>query len=123
MSTMFEGYGTTGPAYDEMFDGGGELRPPYLRMRDSLDKMSTPPELISRVEALQASYLDQGITFDIGGEERAMPLDILPRVIEMDTWTTIEKGLQQRVKALEMLLADVYDAGHVFEDGVLPPAR
>lgn len=91
MSTMFEGYGTTGPAYDEMFDGGGELRPPYLRMRDSLDKMSTP-ELISRVEALQASYLDQGITFDIGGEERAMPLDILPRVIEMDTWTTIEKA-------------------------------
>lgn len=115
---MFEGYGTAGPAYDEMFDGD-ELRPPYLRMRDSLDKMSTP-ELISRVEALQASYLDQGITFDIGGEERAMPLDILPRVIEMDTWTTIEKGLQQRVKALEMLLADVYDAGHVFDDGVLP---
>lgn len=118
MSTMFEGYGTGGPAYDEMFDGD-ELRPPYLRMRDSLDKMSTP-ELISRVEALQASYLDQGITFDIGGEERAMPLDILPRVIEMDTWTTIEKGLQQRVTALEMLLADVYDAGHVFDDGVLP---
>lgn len=118
MSTMFEGYGTGGPAYDEMFDGA-ELRPPYLRMRDSLDKMSTP-ELISRVEALQASYLDQGITFDIGGEERAMPLDILPRVIEMDTWTTIERGLQQRVQALEMLLADVYDAGNVFEDGVLP---
>ncbi|KRC48747.1 MULTISPECIES: circularly permuted type 2 ATP-grasp protein [unclassified Nocardioides] len=118
MSTMFEGYGTSGPAYDEMFDGD-ELRPPYLRMRDSLDKMSTP-ELISRVEALQASYLDQGITFDIGGEERAMPLDILPRVIEMDTWTTIERGLQQRVKALELLLADVYDAGNVFNDGVLP---
>lgn len=118
MSTMFEGYGTGGPAYDEMFDGA-DLRPPYRRMSDSLAKMSTP-ELISRVEALQASYLDQGITFDIGGEERAMPLDILPRVIEMDTWSTIEKGLQQRVKALEMLLADVYDAGNVFEDGVLP---
>ncbi|WP_082606316.1 circularly permuted type 2 ATP-grasp protein [Nocardioides sp. Root190] len=118
MSTMFEGYGTGGPAYDEMFDGA-QLRPPYLRMRDSLDKMSTP-ELITRVEALQASYLDQGITFDIGGEERAMPLDILPRVIEMDTWTVIEKGLQQRVQALEMLLADVYDAGNVFNDGVLP---
>lgn len=115
---MFEGYGTGGPAYDEMFDGA-QLRPPYLRMRDSLDKMSTP-ELITRVEALQASYLDQGITFDIGGEERAMPLDILPRVIEMDTWTVIEKGLQQRVQALEMLLADVYDAGNVFNDGVLP---
>ncbi|WP_370289825.1 circularly permuted type 2 ATP-grasp protein [Nocardioides sp.] len=118
MSTMFEGYGTSGPAYDEMFDGA-ELRPPYLRMRDSLDKMSTP-ELISRVEALQASYLDQGITFDIGGEERAMPLDILPRVIEQEAWTTVERGVQQRVQALEALLADVYDAGQVFTDGVIP---
>ena len=115
---MFEGYGIAGPAYDEMFDGE-QLRPPYQRMRDSLAKMSTP-ELISRVEALQASYLDQGITFDIGGEERAMPLDILPRVIEMDTWTVIDRGVQQRVKALEMLLADVYDAGRVFDDGVIP---
>ncbi len=115
---MFEGYGTTGPAYDEMFDGA-QLRPPYLRLRDSLDKLTTP-ELSNRVEALQAGYLDQGITFDIGGEERAMPLDILPRVIEMDTWSVIERGLQQRVQALEMLLADVYDAGRVFDDGVLP---
>ncbi len=82
------------------------------------------------MEALQASYLDQGITFDIGGEERAMPLDILPRVIEMETWTTIEKGLQQRVRALEMLLADVYDAGNSSfarrrapPPGDQPPAR
>ncbi|NGZ99460.1 hypothetical protein G5V59_00745 [Nocardioides sp. W3-2-3] len=41
MSTMFEGYGTGGPAYDEMFDGES-LRPPYQRMSDSLAKMSTP---------------------------------------------------------------------------------
>ncbi|GAA4822802.1 circularly permuted type 2 ATP-grasp protein [Nocardioides caeni] len=121
MSTMFDGYGAAtggGPAYDEMFDGD-QLRSPYLRLRDSLDKMTTP-ELSSRVEALQASYLDQGITFDIGGEERAMPLDILPRVIEMDAWSVVERGVQQRVRALEALLADVYDAGHVFDDGVIP---
>ena len=58
----------------------------------------TTPDLVGRVEALQASYLDQGVTFDIGGEERAFPLDILPRVIEMDTWSTIDKGVQQRVR-------------------------
>lgn len=118
MNAMFEGYGTGGVAYDEMFDGDA-LRPPYLRLRDSLQTMTTP-DLVARVEALQASYLDQGVTFDIGGEERAFPLDILPRVIEMDTWSTIEKGVQQRVRCLEMFLADVYDAGEVFDDGVIP---
>lgn len=118
VNTMFEGYGSTGAAYDEMFDGAA-LRSPYLRLRDSLDTMTTP-ELVSRVESLQASYLNQGVTFDIGGEERAMPLDILPRVIEMDTWSVIERGVQQRVRALEAFLADVYDAGRVFDDGVIP---
>jgi uncharacterized circularly permuted ATP-grasp superfamily protein len=118
MTAMFEGYTARGPAYDEMFDGS-QLRPPYRRLRSSLDAMTTP-DLVARVEALQASYLDQGVTFDIGGEERAFPLDILPRVIEMDTWSTIDRGVQQRVKALERFLADVYDAGQVFADGVIP---
>ncbi len=120
MDSMFEGYtGSPGSAYDEMFDDEDELRAPYRRLRSSLHEM-TVPELAGRVEALQASYLDQGVTFDIGGEERAFPLDILPRVIEMDTWTTIEHGVQQRVRTLEAFLADVYDAGQVFADGVVP---
>jgi uncharacterized circularly permuted ATP-grasp superfamily protein len=119
MSTLFEGYsGTRGAAYDEMFDADG-LRTPYERLRTSLNDL-TIPDLAARVEALQASYLDQGVTFDIGGEERAFPLDILPRVIEMDTWSTIERGVQQRVRVLEAFLADVYDAGQVFADGVIP---
>lgn len=118
MTSMFEGYASTGPAYDEMFDGD-DLRSPYQRLSSSLASMTTP-DLVGRVEALQASYLDQGVTFDIGGEERAFPLDILPRVIEQETFSTIEHGVQQRVRALEMFLADVYDAGQVFDDGVIP---
>ena len=119
MDSMFEGYtGSPGSAYDEMFDDEDELRAPYRRLRSSLHEM-TVPELAGRVEALQSSYLDQGVTFDIGGEERAFPLDILPRVIEMDTWTTIERGVQQRVRTLEAFLSDVYDAGQVFADGVV----
>ena len=118
-ASMFEGYdGARRPAYDEMFDGT-DLRSPYLRLRESLHDL-TIPELAGRVDALQASYLDQGVTFDIEGEERAFPLDILPRVIEMDTWSTIERGVQQRVRALEAFLADVYDVGRVFDDGVIP---
>jgi len=119
IASMFEEYdGARGPAFDEMFDGD-HLRPPYERLREALRGL-TVPEIAGRVEALQANYLDQGVTFDIGGEERAFPLDILPRVIERDTWSTIERGVQQRVRALEAFLADVYDAGEVFEDGVIP---
>src|SRR6476619_312500 len=119
---MFEDYATgMGSAYDEMYDDGSGLRTPYSQLQPSLQEMGQT-ELQSRVEALQASYLDQGVTFDIGGEERAFPLDILPRVIEMDTWTTIDRGVQQRVRALERCLADIYDAGQVFDDGVIPRA-
>lgn len=119
MTALFEGYtGAAGPAFDEMFADDG-LRAPYAQLSDSLADM-TEPELRSRVDALATAYLDQGVTFDIGGEERAFPLDILPRVIEMESWSRIEKGVQQRVKVLEMFLEDVYDAGRVFEDGVIP---
>jgi len=118
MDGMFDDYPDGGPAFDEMFDGD-QLRAPYQRISESLGQL-TGHDLHDRVEALQASYLDQGVTFDIGGEERAFPLDILPRVIEMDTWSTIEAGVQQRVRALEAFLADVYDVGEVLRDGVVP---
>src|SRR6187431_351649 len=111
---MFEDYATgMGSAYDEMYDGSA-LRTPYSELQPSLREMGQV-ELQSRVEALQSSYLDQGVTFDIGGEERAFPLDVLPRVIGMDHWTKVEAGVQQRVHTLEKFLADVYDA-----DGVVP---
>ncbi|MCW2849930.1 MAG: UDP-N-acetylmuramate dehydrogenase [Marmoricola sp.] len=117
---MFEDYETgMGSAYDEMYGVGTELRTPYSQLQPSLQDMGTH-ELQSRVEALQSSYLDQGVTFDIGGEERAFPLDVLPRVIEMDQWAKVEAGVQQRVHTLEKFLADVYDAGRVLDDGIVP---
>ena len=109
---------TPGAAYDEMFDGDGCARR-TAGCAASLQQL-TATELAGRVEALQASYLDQGVTFDIGGEERPFPLDIMPRVIEMDNWARVEAGVQQRVRALEAFLDDVYDAGRVFADGVIP---
>jgi uncharacterized circularly permuted ATP-grasp superfamily protein len=119
VSSLFEDYGSgMGAAYDEMYDGAA-LRKPYRQLQPSLQEMGQG-ELQTRVEALQSSYLDQGVTFDIGGEERAFPLDVLPRVIEMDQWTTVEAGVQQRVATLEKFLADVYDAGAVLSDGVVP---
>ena len=123
MEALFKGYADAmlangGTAYDEMFERE-DLREPYQQLRASLEHM-TEADIRTRADALATSYLDQGVTFDIAGEERAFPLDILPRVIETDTWATIEAGVQQRVRALERFLADVYDAGEVFRDGVIP---
>ncbi len=114
---MFEDYETgMGSAYDEMFDHGSDLRTPYSQLQPSLQQMGQG-ELQSRVEALQSSYLDQGVTFDIGGEERAFPLDVIPRVIEMDHWTKVEAGVQQRVQTLEKFLAPLHASAGGFPLG------
>lgn len=120
MQGPFSDY-TTGAAYDEMVAATGDTRLPYAHLGKALAGL-TDVELKARVEALRTGYLDQGVTFDIGGEERAFPLDILPRVIEADSWARVEAGVQQRVRTLELFLADVYDAGRVFSDGVIPRA-
>ena len=77
-------------------------------------------EVRARAEYLKSTYLDQGVTFDIGGEERPFPLDIVPRVLLADEWAEVEAGVAQRVRALEAFLADVYGEGRVFRDGVIP---
>src|SRR3954471_22297654 len=116
---LFEDYlDAAAHAYDEMFDGD-ELRGPYQRLSTSFGQV-TGAEVRARAEALTTLYLEQGVTFDIGGEERAFPLDIMPRVIEQDSWTVIDRGVQQRVRVLERFLDDVYDSGQVFEDQVVP---
>ena len=89
-------------AYDEMHDGD-LVRAEYQPLRKTLDTLDAT-ELRGRIDALATSYLDQGVTFDIGGEERAFPIDIVPRVITHEVWASIETGVQQRVRALEAFL-------------------
>jgi len=118
---LFEDYlDGSGHAYDEMFEGD-TVRGPYERLVESFGKVDGK-EIQSRAEGLATAYLEQGVTFDIGGEERAFPLDIMPRVIEQDAWTVVDRGVQQRVEVLERFLDDVYDTGRVFDDGVIPRA-
>lgn len=119
MRELFKDYlHGAGDAYDEMYSGE-DLRGPYERLASSFAEISGA-ELRSRAEGLTTAYLEQGVTFDIGGEERAFPLDIMPRVIEQEEWSVIDHGVQQRVQVLEMFLDDVYDTGRVFDDGVVP---
>jgi uncharacterized circularly permuted ATP-grasp superfamily protein len=120
MADVFDNY-RLGAAWDEMISADGTPRPAYRAVHEALQR-SGAAELRAGQDALSRSYLNQGITFDFDGEERPFPTDILPRVIDDASWQTIEKGVKQRVKTLELFLADVYGKGQVFKDEVVPRA-
>lgn len=118
MRQLFEDYQCRPATFDEMFDGQ-QVREEYAAVQRQIARL-TPTELRNRADHLSSSYIDQGVTFDIGGEERPFPLDIVPRLIDGQTWARVEAGVAQRVRALEAFLADVYGEGQVFLDGVIP---
>jgi len=118
---LFKDYGPVA-GYDEMFDVSADtVRETYLGISAKFKAMGAT-EVRHRAEALASAYLDQGVTFGVAGEERPFPLDIVPRLIEAEQWDIVDRGVQQRVRALEAFLADVYGPGEVFDDGVIPRA-
>ncbi|MGM1064792.1 circularly permuted type 2 ATP-grasp protein [Saccharothrix sp. Mg75] len=120
---LFDGYlDPTRPhaeAYDEMFGPDASVRPAYRALYDSIAP-SRVSELSARSEALDRAFVDQGITFSLSGQERPFPLDLIPRVITASEWSRLERGIVQRVRALEMFLADIYGDAQIVRDGVLP---
>ncbi|MGA5545218.1 circularly permuted type 2 ATP-grasp protein [Mycobacterium sp. NPDC051198] len=119
---VFDGYNRLGrysEAFDEMFDGSGNVRGPYKGIFAELAP-SDASELRSRSDALGRAFIDQGITFSLSGQERPFPLDLVPRVISAAEWSRLERGITQRVKALEMYLDDVYGEQEILRDGVIP---
>ena len=118
MSLLFREYAGTTAAFDEVAGADG-IRPAYGSVLRQLDKLDAD-EVRVRADYLKSTYLDQGVTFDIGGEERPFPLDIVPRVLLAQEWAEVEAGVQQRVRAIEAFLADVYGEGRVFRDQVIP---
>jgi uncharacterized circularly permuted ATP-grasp superfamily protein len=118
MADLFDGY-ELGAAWDEMIARDGTARAPYRLLHESIQR-SGAQELRAGVDALARAYLNQGVTFDVGGEERPFPLDIVPRVIDDESWQVIERGVRQRVATLEAFLADVYGNCRVVADGVVP---
>ena len=118
MADIFGGY-QLAEAWDEMFAAPGEPRPPYDALVAVLQPMD-PAELRFRADQLARVFTDRGVTYDFAGEERPFPLDLIPRVIDAMEWDLVARGVRQRVKALEAFLADVYGAGRVFADGVMP---
>ena len=119
---IFEGYrrrGSYSEAFDEMFDSHGNVRGPYKGIYAELAP-SDASELAARNEALGRAFINQGITFSLSGQDRPFPLDLVPRVISAAEWSRLERGIRQRVRALEAYLDDIYGEQEILRDGVIP---
>ena len=110
-------------AYDEMFTPDGTIRPQYKLLLDTLRSLPKE-ELLRRKHSADTSFLTQGITFTVYGKkegtERIFPNDMLPRIVTSAEWKTIEKGLIQRITALNLFLGDVYHEGKILQNGAVP---
>ena len=106
-------------AWDEMFETPGRPRPAARALYEALGSL-TADDFEARQAARDRSFEDRGITFQLSGEERPWPLDLVPRIIALQEWEVLEKGVAQRVRALEAFLADVYGTGHILSDRVVP---
>jgi uncharacterized circularly permuted ATP-grasp superfamily protein len=110
-------------AYDEMFEAPGLPRAHYQALFQTL--LGLPPEEMRKSQqAADLSFLHQGITFTVYGNEegteRVFPNDLLPRIIPNHEWRKIESGLTQRIAALNLFLEDVYNRGKILAAGVVP---
>jgi uncharacterized circularly permuted ATP-grasp superfamily protein len=110
-------------AYDEMFEAPGVPREHYQALHKTL--LGLPPEeLRKRQQAADLTFLHEGITFTVyggkEGTEKIFPNDLVPRIIPSGEWTKIEKGLTQRVTALNMFLRDIYHEGRILSEGLVP---
>ena len=110
-------------AYDEMFAPDQAVRAHYDTLHQRL--LETPvEEMRRRKQAADLAFLHQGITFTVYGRdegiEKIFPNDLLPRIITQGEWSKIERGLAQRIVALNLFMKDIYHEGKILNDGVVP---
>ena len=115
LSTLPEGM----RSWDEAVGARGWVRAPYHGVLSAVSELSSE-EMGARADMLANAYADQGVTFSLSGEERPFPLDPVPRVIDADEWFDVERGVRQRVRALEAFLEDLYLRGEALSDGIVP---
>jgi uncharacterized circularly permuted ATP-grasp superfamily protein len=122
MNYNFTEYNTEG-FFDEMVLADNSPRIGNQIIKESIEGLSLE-ELQNRQKAAERSMITAGITFNVysedGGTERIIPIDVIPRVIDSDEWNRLEKGLVQRITALNLFLKDIYSNQHILNDGIVP---
>jgi uncharacterized circularly permuted ATP-grasp superfamily protein len=119
---LLHGYTVDADTWDEMY-ANNQLREHYRNALEFLQQLSIE-ELNRKEEMAKRLFLSQGITFTVyssgEGIEKIFPFDIIPRIITASEWNHIEKGITQRLKALNLFLKDVYHNQFILKDKVVP---
>jgi uncharacterized circularly permuted ATP-grasp superfamily protein len=120
---MFDQYEVNG-LYDEMFAAPGQPRPHYGPVAARLKALG-PGAFAKRVRMADVTFRNQGITFtvykDDAGVEKIFPFDLVPRIVPAREWATIEKGLTQRITALNLFCQDIYHEQRILKEKLIPP--
>jgi uncharacterized circularly permuted ATP-grasp superfamily protein len=109
--------------YDETFEPQCSVRTVYKELASRLAELS-PQEVEQRRRLVELLLRNQGVTFtvysDDAGIEKVFPFDPIPRLISAEEWALVERGLVQRVRALNLFLADIYGPQRILDDGIIP---
>lgn len=114
-----------GDFYDELFTAVGVPRETATLLIERIDSLPID-SLIRRQQAAQNTLFKLGVTFNVYGDEqgseKVFPFDVVPRIVPGEDWQWLEKGLQQRIAALNCFLDDIYNDQKILTDGVIPRA-
>jgi uncharacterized circularly permuted ATP-grasp superfamily protein len=120
--TRFDTY-DPGEFYDEMFSAPHRPRP-QARLLEQRIQGLPDQDLRLRQQAAERALLQMGITFNVytdeGGTEKIFPFDIIPRIIDAREWRWIERGLRQRIQALNLFIDDIYHKQKIVKDRIVP---
>ncbi|MEO0865805.1 MAG: circularly permuted type 2 ATP-grasp protein, partial [Pseudomonadota bacterium] len=112
----------SGTYFDEM-RGNGSLRTPYVAY-DNWFTAQDAARLSKKADEAEAFFRRTGITFNVYGqadaEERLIPFDLVPRILSNAEWTRLSKGIEQRVRAINAFLHDIYNRQEILRAGVVP---
>ena len=122
-SHPFDQYTFRENSLDEMFTDTNQIKKHYQNLKTILDKIHIE-ELDKKEELSSQLFIDQGVTFtvyeDKVGTEKIFPFDVIPRIISAKEWDKIERGIIQRIKALNFFLKDTYHEKFIIKDGIIP---
>jgi len=124
MHSLFDSYDACSDRFfDEIVLPGGEPRDHYRKMIRRFGQFSLE-DIRARRQIVNVFFLNQGITFTVyglqEGVERIFPFDLIPRIIPSGEWRLIERGLVQRITALNEFLKDIYQSQKILKDRVIP---
>lgn len=122
-NSLLQSYQEQPNVWDEMFGTEG-IRSSYKNFVSAIAGLP-PVEMTHKDEMAKKLFMSQGITFTVyssgEGIEKIFPFDIIPRIISSGEWSLIERGLKQRLKALNVFLKDIYHSQFILHDGIIPP--